>query len=178
MRPRNNWALRLTADTVFDPDDLPRRCQDRVPLKRRVQDYIAPLLAAAEIDLETGKGSAGQLVVGDTGVNNRPEGLAVQRERPGRKGGERDHARGENQTYTNGAPFTPRQSERRSTPFSPVSAQSLRAIPCASGSAARHVRPARPDLRNFFRSCIDHASSAGSAINVAKRASMRSPSGA
>jgi hypothetical protein len=59
-------------------------------------------------------------VVGDTGVNNRPEGLAVQRERLGRKGGERDDARGENQTYTNGAPFTPRQSERRSTPFSPV----------------------------------------------------------
>ena len=86
----------------------------------RVQNDVASLHAAGEIDLEAGKGSAGQLAVGDASVDDRPEGLAIQRERPGRKGGERDHARDETEHPRTAQPFTPgrngaRRRSRRST---------------------------------------------------------------
>ena len=55
MRPRNNWALRLTADTDLRPRrssaSVPRSC----PAQTARTGLHSPLLAAAEIDLETGR---------------------------------------------------------------------------------------------------------------------------
>ncbi len=80
--------LRRLQERVLDADDLSRRRQDQVVQQRRAQDHVAALLAIGEIDFQARKGSAGQLEVGDAGLDDRPQRQAVE---SGREGCERRH---------------------------------------------------------------------------------------
>ncbi len=58
--------------------------------QRRAQDDVAALLAIGYIDFKARKGSAGQLEVGDAGLDDRPQRQPVE---SGREGRERRHGR-------------------------------------------------------------------------------------
>ncbi len=61
---RRIWRLHKRA---FDANDLSRRAENHIMQQRRAQHDVAALVAHGKIDSKARKGSAGQLVIDDTG---------------------------------------------------------------------------------------------------------------